>query len=91
MSQDTDPIRQNRLERVLAYMVAGVIGVSIIAFLAVIIGTASGLTQTDLGTGAWPVVVLFPLIGLPIAFILIIVLLITSSVRRSREARASRS
>jgi hypothetical protein len=37
--------------------------------------------------GIWPVVTMLPLIGLPIGFVLIIVLLATSIVRRGRAAK----
>ena len=77
-----------RLERVFAYMVAGVIGASILSFIAVIIGSVAGaFTDGGDGEGIWPFVFMFPMIGLPLGFVLIIALMILSSVRRSREAR----
>ena len=84
MAQDT-PISGNRGERILAYMVAASIGLSIIAFLSIIIGTASGIR--NFGEGLWPVAFVLPLIGLPIGLILIIVLIVASGLRRGREAR----
>ncbi len=80
-------VMSNRLERTLAYMVAGVILVSLASFVALIIGTASGLERGDFAEGIWPVVTIMPLIGLPIGFVLIIVLLIVSAVRRGRAAK----
>jgi len=77
----------NRLERTLAYMVAGVILLSLASFVALIIGTASGLERGDFAVGIWPVVTIMPLIGLPIGFVLIIVLLVVSAVRRGRAAK----
>jgi len=77
----------NRLERTLAYMVAGVILVSLASFVALIIGTASGLERGDFTEGIWPIVTIMPLIGLPIGFVLIIVLLVVSAVRRGRAAK----
>ncbi len=67
-------------------MIAGIIGASILSFLAVIIGTFAGVTREQFGTGAWPVVSVFPLIGLPVGFLLIIVLLIINLRRRAKEA-----
>ena len=83
VAQDT-PVTANRTERILAYLVASAIGLSLIAFLAVIIG---GATNADYSQGVWPVVFILPGIGLPVGFILIIVLLVLSSVRRAREAK----
>lgn len=77
----------NRVERVLAYMVAGIIVLSLASFVAVIIATASGLDPRGFASGVWPVITLLPLIGLPIGFVLIITLLVVSAVRRGRAAR----
>lgn len=71
-------------------MVAGVVGLSILAFLAVIIGRASRMEAADFGHGVWPMVVMLPWFGLPLGFVLIIGLLVMSSIRRSREARQNR-
>ncbi|HOB58047.1 MAG TPA: hypothetical protein PK282_02805 [Rhodoglobus sp.] len=79
------PITDHRAERVLAFMVASAIGLSIIAFLAVIIGTATGVT--DFSGGVWPVAIVLPAIGLPIGLVLMIALIIVSGLRRGREAR----
>ena len=77
----------NRVERILAYMVAGIIVLSLASFVAVIIATASGLEPRDFTSGVWPVITVLPLIGLPIGFLLLIALLIVNGVRRSRESR----
>jgi len=79
------PTEITRGERIIAYMVAASIGLSIVAFLSVIIGTALGVR--DFTIGVWPTVVLLPIIGLPIGFILIIALLVLTFVRRAREAK----
>jgi len=68
-------------------MVASVVGLSILAFLAVIIATAMGVGQNDgFSRGFWPPIFILPLYGLPIGFVLII----SAGVRRSREARRDR-
>lgn len=77
----------NRVERSLAYMVASIIVLSLAAFIALIVGTGAGLTGSDFTQGIWPTVVVLPLIGLPIGFVLIIVLLVVSAVRRGRAAK----
>jgi hypothetical protein len=69
-------------------MVASALGLSIICFLAVIIGSAAGARADQLaGVGAWSLVGFLPLIGLPIAALLLIVLVVISSIRRGREAK----
>lgn len=77
----------NRVERSLAYMVASIIVLSLAAFIALIAGTGAGLSGDDFAQGIWPMVVVLPLIGLPIGFVLIIVLLVVSAVRRGRAAK----
>lgn len=87
MSNQT-PVTDHRAERVLAYMVAATIGISILAFLAVMIGTLAGVGANDgFSQGVWPVILVLPLIGLPLGFILLIALLILNGVRRARESR----
>ena len=51
------------------------------------VGTATGLEQGDFAVGVWPVVTILPLVGLPIAFLMLITLIIVGAVRRSRESR----
>jgi len=63
-------------------MVVGIVGVSVVAFFAVIIGTAVGMERDDFTQGLWPVVSMLPLIGLPIGFVMIMVLLFVSTKRR---------
>jgi uncharacterized membrane protein len=80
-------VMSSRIERVLAYMVASIVVLSLVAFVALIAATALGLERDDFAQGIWPVVTILPLIGLPIGFVLIIVLLVVSAVRRGRAAR----
>ena len=83
-----DPVTDHRVERILAYMVAATVGLSVIAFLAVMIGTFAGVGADDgFSQGVWPLVLVLPMIGLPIGFLLLIALLIVNGVRRSRESR----
>ena len=72
-------------------MVASVVGLSILAFAAVIIATAMGVGENDgFSRGIWPPIFILPLYGLPAGFLLIISLMISVGVRRSREARRDR-
>ncbi|UOE45862.1 multidrug ABC transporter ATPase [Agromyces larvae] len=84
------PVVEHRSERILAYMVAGTVGLSIVAFFAVMIGTLVNANRPDwLQEGIWPFVVMLPWFGLPIGFLLLIALLIVNGVRRARESRGS--
>lgn len=78
------PIR--RMDRILAFTALGIAAASVVCFFAIIIGTAVGMDQKAFGEGLWPVVAAIPFWGLPIAFVLIIVLLITSFIRKGRAA-----
>lgn len=84
---DTAPVRP--IDRLLAFMSLGLAVLSIGCFFAIIIGTATGMGQEDFTHGAWPIVSMVPLFGLPLAFLLIIALLIMSFVRRARAAKGS--
>ena len=61
-------------------MIASIIGLSILCMIA---GFVSQLAHFSL----LPVILIFPLIGLPIGVLLIIVLVVMYALRRSREAR----
>jgi len=79
-----DTVTSRRAERILAYMLASALGLSIIAMLASIIGGQSM-------DGVWPVIRVLPLIGLPIGVLLLLALLVVSSIRRGREAKDARN
>jgi hypothetical protein len=83
------PITAHRGERILAFMIASAIGLSIICFIIVIIATAAGVR--NFGTPPWPTVIILPAIGLPIGLVLVIVLIVVSGLRRGREARDARN
>ncbi|MGY6498437.1 MAG: hypothetical protein ACXIUP_09450 [Microcella sp.] len=77
----------NRVERVLAYLVAVVIVISLGCFIALMSAVSAGLDPRDFSSGVWAWVTMLPLISLPIGFGLIVALLIVSAVRRSRAAK----
>lgn len=80
---DSAPIPLNRIERVLAFMIASVGGLSVLAIVAVLTASVSGV---DTSEGPWLPIAVLPTIGLPIAFVLIIVFSVLSIVRRRRIA-----
>ena len=79
--------RTRRIDSILAFTALGLAALSVGCFFAIIIGTAVGMTQEDFLAGAWPAVTALPMYGLPLAFVMIIALLITSFVRKGRARR----
>jgi len=77
------PIRS--VDRFLAFTALGLAAAAIVCFFVVIIARPAGVT--DFSEGIWPLIVLFPAIALPLAFLLIVALLIVSFVRRARANR----
>ena len=84
-SPKSTPAPASRAQRVLAYMAASMILISVIAIAAVLIGAFFGMSGQFDG-GVWPIVALLPLIALPIGMILIIALVVVTTRRRSRGA-----
>jgi len=76
----------NRIERVLAFMVAGVFGLSMVAFITMIVAWLT--IETIPGTGIWPLVIVLPEVGFPIGMLLVFALLAVTWVRKARENRA---
>ena len=74
----------NRIERILAFVIASIAGISILSIVAIFIGRA---IHADFSGGVWPAAAVLPLIGLPVVVILLIVFLVISVTRRGRLAR----
>lgn len=83
----TAPIRA--VDRILGFGALVIVAVSVLCFLAIIIGSATGMRQEDFGHGVWPLVAAAPMWGLPLGLAMIIVLLIMTFVRNGRAARRS--
>ncbi|WP_248241739.1 multidrug ABC transporter ATPase [Microbacterium kunmingense] len=77
------PVR--RIDRILAFMSLGLILLSIVCFLSIMIGSAAG---ADMAGGIWPTVGVIVWIAPPLAFVLMLTVLIMSFVRRARANRA---
>ena len=89
MTQQTPPAA-SRAQRILSYIVAALVIVSLVCIAAILIGTAvGGFAQQSTAPGLWPAVFLLPLLALPIAFVLLIVLIVMTGRRRSAEAKAA--
>ena len=74
-----------RLERTLGMMVLGIVIVCVLAFLAII---TAGITQLDLTSAFGSFILVLPGVGLPIAFVMMMTLLIVNMVRRRKQMRA---
>lgn len=76
------PVR--RLDRILAFMSLGLLLLSILCFVAIMIGSAAG---ADFGTGVWPTIGVTVYIAPILAFVLLVTVLVMSMVRRARANR----
>ncbi len=73
----------NRIERILAFILASVAGLTIVSLVALFIGAAA---HVDRSSGIWQIVFFLPAIGLPIALVVAVVLIIVMGIRRRRLA-----
>jgi hypothetical protein len=81
----------NRVERVLAFMVAACVGIAFLAILAIIVATFAGVGANDgFSSGIWPVIIVLPAPGLILGLLLVITLIVVSAVRRARDSRDAR-
>ncbi|WP_258068102.1 hypothetical protein [Rathayibacter sp. AY1A2] len=76
-----EPAGVGRAERTLAYMFIAIIVVTVLAFLAILVAPALGIREY--AGPFWQFVFAVPLVGLPIAFLMMIAMLI-AGVRRRR-------
>ncbi|MEP6842709.1 MAG: multidrug ABC transporter ATPase [Pseudolysinimonas sp.] len=74
----------NRIERVLAFALGSVVGLSVLSIIALLIG---GLNRVDTSSGIWLTVKVLPAIALPVALVLLLVFIVLTAVRRNRLAR----
>ncbi|UJP10457.1 multidrug ABC transporter ATPase [Microbacterium sp. KUDC0406] len=88
-SDEVPDVPVRTIDKILAYTALGLAGASVLCFFAIIIGTATGMSQEAFAHGAWPFIAGLPLYGLPLAFVMIIALLIMSFVRKGRAAKRS--
>ncbi len=82
---DDLPVR--RIDRILAIMSLGLLVLSIICFIAIIIGTSAGMAQADFGQGLWPTVSFIVWVAPIVAFLLLVAVLIMTFVRRARAGK----
>ena len=78
----------NFSQRLIAYAIATLVVVSLLCFVAVIIGTWVGAADDGgFSVGLWPVIITLPLFALPIGMVLTITLLIVSASARAKRER----
>ena len=77
------------VDRILAFGALTITAISVVCFFAIIIGTAVGMDQKAFGAGAWPLIAGIPYWGLPLAFAMIIALLIMTFIRKGRASERS--
>jgi hypothetical protein len=73
--------QKSRVENALAFMMAGVVGVSILAILVVLVAYLLNFTELP------PILALLPMIGLPVGALLMITLIIFQARNRSNAKR----
>ncbi len=73
-------IGSDRVQRVLAYGAIALVGLTLVSIFAILLAPALG--TTDYTTGLWPTVLVFPVIALPVAFLMFAALLIMAWTRR---------
>lgn len=78
----SQPSGPSRLETTLAYMGAGIIGLSLVSILITLVSSYFGAT-TNLAIFAQ-----IPLLGMPLGFIMVMVLLFLALRRKGRENRS---
>jgi len=82
------PTESSLFDRVIAYAIVALVVLSVVSFVAVIIGTQTGAGENDgFSQGLWPTVLVFPLFALPVGFLLLVVLLVRGVGRRNKLAR----
>lgn len=85
---DETPQPASRVQRTLAYIAAGLVILSIACFFVLMIGTWLGAgPDQGSGKGIWPTVELLPLGALPVAFVLVLIVLVVNMVGRSKQNR----
>lgn len=79
------PVR--RIDRILAFMSLGLLLLSVICFLAIMIGSSTGMQHDDFGAGLWPAVGATVYIAPIVAFLLLVTVLIMTFIRKARVGK----
>jgi hypothetical protein len=79
----------SRAQRLLGYVGGSLLGFGILALIALLLGESFAVESVQQNIGIWGVVAFIPDIAIPVGFVLMIVLLILSFVKRSRAAEGA--
>ena len=85
----SDDLPVRRIDRILAFMSMGLLLLSIVCFVAIIVGTSSGMKQSDFGAGIWPTVAALVNVAPILAFLLLVTVLIMTFIRKARVGKGS--
>jgi TRAP-type C4-dicarboxylate transport system permease small subunit len=85
---DKAPQSINRTQRVLATMVASIVGLALACFAAILIAMAMGVDAKGFDHPIWRFVQAVPFFGLLLAFLLLGAVIVIAAVQRHRQARA---
>jgi sterol desaturase/sphingolipid hydroxylase (fatty acid hydroxylase superfamily) len=77
----------SRLQRSLMYMAGSILGLGIIAIVALLIGEATLKAAIFESSPFWSVAAFLPEVAIPLGFLLFIALIVVTYVRRARAAR----
>lgn len=78
------------IERILAISALSLIALAVLSYIATLVVAMVG-NRVLLTESMWPIVVWISYVGLPLGFVLLIVLLVTNMRRRSRQQRSGQS
>jgi membrane protein implicated in regulation of membrane protease activity len=83
------PVPVSRLQRSLMYMAGSILGLGVIAIIALLIGEATLKPANFDGSPIWVTVAFLPELAIPLGFLLFIALIIVTYVQRSRAAKGA--
>lgn len=78
----------NRVNRWFAVMITVIVAVSVAAIVVSLVASSLGVHADASSNTFWMTVFTIPLVGFPIAILLIIAFMISVAVRRSRQVRS---
>jgi hypothetical protein len=81
------PAPVSRLQRSLMYIAGSILGLGIIAIVALLIGEATLKPAAFESSPIWAVAAFLPEIAIPLGFLLFIALIVVTYVQRSRAAK----
>jgi hypothetical protein len=73
----------NRTERIAAFILAAIAGISVLDLIALLVGRSAG---ADISQGIWPVIAVLPGIGIPLLLIALVVFIVLMVLRSRRLA-----